>query len=91
MHGGMTHISGPLSRIYAELWRTQMCYGRCDQILQETERRWSKTYSAVYGVNSDAANDALDLRIEELNRRADLCCGDVLVALADDVDLIEGL
>lgn len=62
-----------------------MCFQRADQVVQETERRWAKTYSAVYGVDIDTANTNLDDRIAGLNIR-EVCCADVLVALADDVD-----
>lgn len=82
--GGMTHISGPLSRIYADLRRKRMCYNNADEQLKAAETKYVNAVVERFDYSEEHAWAWLSMWYDcYLKTNPDACCLDILVAMSD--------
>lgn len=90
MHGGMTHISGPLSRIYAELWRKHMCNEATEKLLMAAEDKLEATVKELGLPDRFAENYPIwFVKSYRLEYGPNVCCSDIIVALQDHTETLQ--
>lgn len=88
--GGMTHISGPLSRIYVELWRKRMCTETTEQLLMKAEEKLEAVVIEM-GMPDFFAKWYPLWFVQHYKSEygQQTCCSDVIVALSDHTERLQ--